>query len=215
MHTQSVADVRAMIRGITLEQTGQQIRLGNPPQLLEVDARTGKRLEDVDKKTMVLFGTVLAAGAMRQVELELAGAITRSTTRRTGRLADVASSWGWLYVPKKGGARWVTAATPPATFGAGDALVLCPKELPYATITDRNVGRAGRLKATARKGRTPKPSLQNKGFLYTTAANVAKRTVFKQFSVRFALTNDYRIRGELSWATGVIVIRPRVRRVRV
>ena len=218
MQTQSLADVRAMLRGITFDVTRQQIALGNPPTLLEVDNRTGKRVEDVEKKTVVVYGVTLAASAMREVELELAGAIARATTPRSGRLGNVSTSWQWLFVPKGGAARPVSAGTPPKAFGPGDQLVLVPKDVPYATITNRNVAHGGRLNKPGRRGREPARSRQNRGFLFWAAEGARRRASFKQFAVFVVFSQKHRVAGEVmtrTQGTGMIVIRPRLRRVKV
>jgi hypothetical protein len=218
IRTQSLADVRSMIRGITFEETNQQLRIGNPPTLLEVDARTGKRVEDVDKRTVVLYGVMLAASAMREVEMELAGAIARSTTMRSGQLGNVGGNWQWLYIPKGGAPRPTTPGNAPPFFGAGDRLVLVPKDIGYATLTNRNVARGGRLVAPiGRKGR-PAKSKQNRGYFFWAAEGVRKRIAFKQFHVRVVFSKAHMVAGELmtrTSGTGMIVISPRVRRVRI
>jgi hypothetical protein len=215
---QSLADVRSMLRGITREQTAQQIALGNPPQILEVDNRTGKRLDDAQRKTVVLFGTFLAAAAMREVEIELAGAIARATTAHSGRLGNVTASWQWLFIAKGRAPRLVSAGTPPKSFASGDQLVLIPHAVPYATLTNRNVARGGRLNATARKGSKTARAKQNRGFLFTAAEGARRRATFAQFSVRVVFSKSHMVPGEIMTRTsgsGMIVIRPRFRRVKV
>jgi len=218
MHTQSVADVQAMIRNITIEQTAQQIAIGNPPSVLEVDGRTGKRVEDADKRTVVLYGVQFADSAMRQVELELASAIDRSTTAHSGRLRNIAAAWQWLFIPKRGAPRALTAGSAPPVFGAGDQLVLMPRDVPYATLTNRNVARGGKIAAPAgRKGR-PAKSKQNRGFLFWAAEGTRRRAAFKQFSVAVVFSREHMAPGELmtrTSGTGMIVIRARTRSVPV
>lgn len=218
MQTQSLADVRAMLRGITFEVTRQQIALGNPPTLLEVDNRTGKPVEDVDKKTVVVYGVTLAASAMREVEIELAGAIARATTPHSGRLANVSTSWQWLFIPKGGAARPISSGTPPKAFGAGDQLVLMPKDVPYATITNRNVAAGGRLNKSGKASKRAARSKQNRGFLFWAAEGARKRAAFKQFAVFVVFSQKHRVAGEVmtrTQGTGMIVIRPRYRRLKV
>jgi hypothetical protein len=218
MQAQSVADIQAMIRNITGEQTAIQIALGNPPQFLEVDGRTGKRVDDVNKRTVVLYGVLFAATAMRQVELELAQAITQSTMAHSGRLGNVGASWQWIFVPKRGTARPITSGSAPPFFGAGDQLALMPRDVPYATIVNRNVARGGRIIAPiGRKGR-PAKSKQNRGFLFWAAEGTRKRAAFKQFVVKVVFSGVHMVPGEVMTrmsGTGMIVIRPRIRRVPV
>jgi hypothetical protein len=224
MQRQSLADVRSMLRGITRVDTAQQIALGNPPTVIEVDAsRNGKQIEAAERKTVVIFGSVLAASAMREVEAALAAAIANATTPHSGRLGAVSSSWQWLFIPKGRAALPVSSGTPPASFGVGDRLVLLPREVPYATLTNRNVARGGHLNVRAlagrwRKGRSPAKAKQNRGFLFWTAEAVRKHAAFKQFNVSVVFSKAHMVAGELmtrTQGTGMIVIRAKARVLRI
>jgi hypothetical protein len=218
LNTQTLADVRRAVRNITLEETAQQIRLGNPPQVVEVDGKTNKDIDAVDKKAVVLFGTVLAQVAMKLVEMELAAAIDRATTARTGRLRSVTSTWQWLYGRKGRAAQPVTSGAPLPAFAPGDWLVLVPKGVPHATMTNRNVARANKLAVAAKKGRRVAKSQQNVGFLATATAALRRKALFKQFAVVAEFTKTHMVPGELmtrTQGTGYIKIRPRFRRMKV
>ena len=215
LNGQSLSDIRAWIRDITETTTAQQIALGNPPQLLEVDNRTGKSLDTVEKKAVVTYGTALPELAMRLVEAELRAAILASTRVYSGRLSDVAASWQWRYIPKGGAARVVTSGTRLASFSPGDMLVLVPAQVPYATRVNRNVAQSGRLNRAPKKGKVQRKALQNRGFLAVATAAVRRRTELKQFRVFADFTKTHMVPGETMserQGTGVIVIRPRVRR---
>jgi hypothetical protein len=211
---QSRADLHSMLVGIAGEDTAQQIRLGNRPQLVEVDNRTNKPLDQAQRKVVVLFGTVLARAAMRMVETELRNAISRSTVARSGRLANIGASWEWRFIPRGGTARVVTSANPPTTFARGDMLVLVPVRVPYATAVNRAVANSGRLTSTRKRKGTKTTS--NMGFLAAASRAVKRRTEFKQFAVFAEFTQAHAVPGEVySHGTGVLVIRPRFRQVRV
>ena len=79
MPLQTRADLHAILVGIAKEETEQQLRLENPPQVVEVDNRTNVPLDQAERKIVVLYGVHLAAGAMRLVETELQAAINAST----------------------------------------------------------------------------------------------------------------------------------------
>jgi hypothetical protein len=216
MQTQSLADVRQMVKDITAQVTAEQMSLGNPPTLLQVDGTTGKPLEQVDKRTSVLYGTVLAGAAMREVEMDLRAAILQSTEVHSGRLADITGSWEWLYIPKGGAPRAVAAGTDLPAFAMGDQLVLVPRQVPYATITNRNVARGGSLNNMnrAHRGNVAK-SRQNRGFLFWAAQSVRRRSAFKFFRVHVVFTKAHMVPNEVmtrSSGTGMIVITPRLRR---
>ncbi len=218
LQTQSLADVRALIRNITAEETATQVRLGNPPAVIEVDDRTGKDIDDVQRKAVVIFGTQLAVAAMRAVEIELAAAIAASTVTHTGRLRATSSAWRWLFVPKGGAARPVNASGDFLTFSAGDMLLLVPQDVPYATITNRNVARSGKLQQKVRgrgHNKVARGSMQNVGFLSTATRAVKRRAEFKQFVVMTDFTRAHMVPGEVmtrTQGTGYIKIRPRFRR---
>ena len=170
---QSKADLHSMLVGITREDTKQQQDMGNPPQLVEVDGSTNKAVEAVQRKVVVLFGTVLARAAMRMVETELVSNIRRSTTARSGRLASVSSSWEWRFIPKGGSARIVTSASPPTSFSLGDKLVLVPVEVPYASAVNRAVSRGGQLRVAVKGRSCGSKATQNIGFMAATTRSVA------------------------------------------
>ena len=173
MQVQSEADLHSMLVGITREDTQQQIGLGNPPQIAEVDDRTGKPVDQAERKVVVLFGNVLARSAMcAWSRPSCAKAISRSTTTRTGRLMNIGASWEWRYIPKGGTARVVTSANPPTTLAAGDKIVLVPVNVPYATAVNRSVlGRAG-MKGRTRSGGSNMKATRESGFLAATTRAV-------------------------------------------
>jgi hypothetical protein len=218
LNAQYKADVHSALVGITREETAQQIRLDNPPQLLEVDDRTNKPVDQAERKVVVLFGTFLSRAAMQMVENALRSAIANSTNARSGRLRDVASSWEWRFIPAGGSARKVSAANPPTTLARGDRLVLVPVNVPYATAVNRSVlhGRPGVLKGRLRTGGR---GTRDSGFLAAATRDVKRRAEFKQFAIYAEFTTAHAIPGEVyaferggPKATGVITIRPRYRR---
>jgi hypothetical protein len=218
LETQSLSDVRALLRGIAITETAAQIQAGNPPQLVAVDGVTsGKSVEDAQRKVEITFGTQLAQVAMRLVEIELRTAIERSTTAHSGKLADMTGAWQWRFIAKGGTARVVSSGSPLPAFGPGDKLVLVPAQVPYATITNRNVRRGGDLQARgrARKDKRYKGALA-RGFLATATAAVRRRAEFKGFSIVAEFTKAHMVPGEVMSArqgTGVITIRAHVRKL--
>lgn len=212
IEAQSRADVEAIIRDITTRETANQIRLGNPPSVIEIDNSTTKRLAEVQKKSVVIYGTLLAGAAMRMAETELRAAILKTTNVNSGRLSSL-SNWEWRFVPKNGAARVIKSAGQLPSFGSGDKLVLVPVGIPYATMANRNVARSGQIKTRA----TKKKAAANMGFLGATARKLRTRTEFRQFAVIAEFTKAHQVPGELmtrTQGTGVITIRPRFRRAR-
>jgi hypothetical protein len=222
INAQSLEDVRTILRETTLRDTQQQINIGNPPQLAEVDGLSGKQVTQAEKRTVVIFGATLAAAAMRLVESALANAIARTTTARSGALSDITGHWQWQLVTK-GGSRRVTSANPPAALAISDRLILMPQGVPYTTNVNQavdhklvrnnqSISRAGTLvrrRKVKAKGKGPDgPG----GFLEAAAASLKSRSDFKQFLVYVAFTKRHKVPGEKSQRYGspMIVIRPRL-----
>lgn len=222
---QSLEDVRTMLRTITITETAQQIRLGNPPNLTEVDGQAAKPVTAAEKRTVVIFGATLAAAAMRLVESALAAAIAKTTTARSGGLGDITGHWQWLLITKAG-VRRVSSANPPAALTISDRLVLQPRDVPYAANVNQAVdgvlnrggktlvGTAGGLK---RRRRVKRAGAKGKGsavgFLEAATASLKSRTDFRQFAVYAAFSLTHKVPGERSKKQGspMIVIRPRRR----
>jgi hypothetical protein len=206
---QSLSDVRFMMRSIAEAQVAAQARQGNPASVTAVDGGTGRDIDAALRKVVVLFGVVLAAAAMREVESALRDAIAASTRTHSGRLADIAGSWQWLYIPKGGTARVVSPGAVLPAFNRGDQLVLTPQGVPHATLTNRNVAHSGRLNRAPKKGKEPPKSQQNRGFLFNAADKVRRRPAFAQFSVRVVFSRAHMVPGELmtrEQGTGMLVI---------
>lgn len=204
---QTIADVRAMMVGITVEEVRQQTSIGNPPQRILVDGQEGKALNRVQRKVEVYYGVKLAQAAMNAVESALLQAIKKSTDPKTGRLADL-SNWQWTLI-QGGRSRVISSANDIQTFGYRDYLVLRPK-LPYATLVSNVVAGTGKVTRKAKK--------QNVGMgILGYAAQKAKRTAaLRDFTVYASRTMEFRVAGELSnTGTGFITIRAkRARRYR-
>lgn len=220
INSQSLADVRTLIANTTIEAANDQTALGNPPSLVEVDGKTNKDVDAVDRRTEMLFGVTLPQAAMREIEVALRSAIDRATRPDTGRLHDIAGHWQWRFLPAGGGAPRVVSSTGDLVFNRGDRLVLVPIGVPHATIANRNVARSGRLNPRARvvKGRVREVArrLQNAGFLFHAAEAVRKRTAFKFFHVKVVFTRVHMVPGEVmtrKQGTGMIQLSARVRRV--
>jgi hypothetical protein len=217
LQAQSNADLHSMLVGITREDTAQQIRLGNPPHIVTVDNMTNKPLEQVERKVVVLFGSALAKAAMGMVERELRQAIGRSTYTRSGRLSNL-SNWQWRYVKNGGVTTVVTSANPPASLSQGDFLVLTPVNVRYASAANKRVAKSGRLNSVVTKfsRKFPPKSTQNMGFLAATTNALRRRSEFALLSVSVVHTQKFAVAGEVrKYGTGVIVIRPRFKQMKV
>ncbi len=228
VNTQSLEDVRTLLRETTERDTRQQVAQGNPPQFWEVDGQTGKPVEQAMKRTVVVFGAALAAAAMRLIESALEAAIRKSATARSGALADVKGRWEWKLITRTG-ERHVSSANPPVSLSIADKLILMPAGVPYATNVNQAVdgvlrrasgttageGSLKRRRRVKHAGAAAKGS--SVGFLETATASLRARSEFKQFSIYAAFTRSHKVSGERSRMQGspMIVVRPRLRITRM
>lgn len=212
---QGTADIQWMLRSISARDTGEQIRLGNPPQVVTVDDRPARAFDDAQRRVDVLFGTKLAQVAMRMIEQELRRNIERTTNKVTGRLANVGSYWRWRLITPGKGSQVVTASTELPAFTRGTVLVLEPIGVPYATRVNSLVTGSGALRSRRQRGGgirkgqfgPPKPK-QPIGYLRATAEALRSRSQFRNFSVSVVFSRQHAVPGELSrkQGTGAIVV---------
>jgi hypothetical protein len=178
--------------------TQQQIDQGNDPQLLTVDGKTNKPLEEINRNASIIFGTALAQEAMDMIERELQRNIAADLLIDTGALINM-SNWHWLFVQKGKGATIVGDPSQLPSFSRGDTLVFYPFNIPYASWAN--------MQAKALDGR--------KGFMARATAAVRKLPVFKQFAVYAMFTSAHSVPGDTyPHGTPIIVVRPRIRRTR-
>jgi len=183
---------------LTVDDTQQQIDIGNPPQIVQVDGRTDTRIEDIQRKSVVIFGSTLPKEAMALVVRELQRAIAGLDLRDTGALMDM-NNWQWVFVQKGKGAQNISSGSPPSAFTQGDQLVLSPDFVPYASWANMEAKRI----------------TGSKGFMAIATAAVRKLPVFKQFACYAMFTSKHSVAGErYPHGTPIIVIRARIRRSR-
>lgn len=195
---QSIADIQAYMHDLTVDDTQQQIDIGNPPQLVTVDGRTDKRIEDIQRSAVVIFGNTLPKEAMLLVVRELQRAIAHLDLRDTGALQDM-NNWQWVFVPKGKGAQNISSGNPPTQFVQGDQLILSPDFVPHASWANWE---ASKITGGA-------------GFMSVATRAVRRIPVFKQFACYAMYTTKHSVAGERwRYGTPIIVIRPRIRRSR-
>lgn len=208
-------DLAAMVRGLAVGETQRQVAAGNDQFTSEVDGRTARPLADARTRVVVTWGAELARRAMTVAETELRRAIGASLATRSGRLADVASSWEWVYVKRgaKGRAGQVTrnpAEIP--SFGFADLLVLRPTDaVSYAWFANYYANNGGRLEGR-RSRRDPARKPRTMGFMGATAAALRWRSEFRSFSVYAGFSQKFLPRGTRSrFGVPVLVVRLRMR----
>lgn len=198
LNEQSLADIRAYMHDLIVDDTQQQINLGNPPNISTVDGRTDKRIEDIQRQAVVIFGAALPKEAMQLVVRELQRAIISLDLKDTGALSNM-QNWQWVFIRKGQGPLNISSGSPPEQFVQGDQLVLSPDNVPYASWAN--------FRAKQING--------SKGFMALATAAVRKLPVFKQFACYTLFTSKYSVAGETyPHGTPIIVIRPRIRRSR-
>jgi len=183
---------------LTVDDTQQQIDIDNPPQIIQVDGRTDKRIADIQRNAVVTFGNTLPKEAMQLVVRELQRAIAALGLIDTGELLDM-NNWQWIFIQKGRGAQNISSGQPPTTFTQGDQLVLSPDFVPHASWANMEAKRIS----------------GSKGFMATATAAVRKLPVFRQFACYAMYTSRYSVAGDrYPHGTPIIVIRARIRRSR-
>jgi hypothetical protein len=202
-------DIRAMIINITQREVAEQIAAGNDPDITDVDGSKARRISDVNKKVVVLFGVMLPVAALGLLVQELLEAIKSTTTARTGALSS-ASSWEWSLI--RSGRKIAIPADGSISFGPRDFLVLKPR-LWYASAANKRVAAGFKsltYKATA-KGRASKRN-QGLGFMAYTARRARQLAEFAAFSVTVGSTTQFAVPGEVrKYGTQYLLVAPRRR----
>ena len=202
-------DIRQYIINLTSREVAQQIQLGNAPDITDVDGNKAKRLQDVNKKVVVLFGVQLASSALGIVMNELMAAINSTTTPVTGALSNPAS-WEWSLI--RSGRKLAVPAEGNISFGPRDFLVLKPR-LWYASAVNKRVAAGSKTltyKATTR-GKAAKRN-QGLGFMAYTARRMRQFAEFAPFSVTVGTTAQFAVPGEVrKFGTQYLIIAPRRR----
>jgi hypothetical protein len=211
IQAQSRADVRALLFQITTEEVDQQLNINNPPRMVEVDGKTNRSIQSVERKAVVVFGVQLARTAMAVVEQALFDGIRKMTTARSGTLSD-RSNWQWTLLAA-GTAKRITSPDQLDNFGvSSDRLILTPDNIPYAAIVNSYVVRSGGLSLSGRKSAQNKTGRvavkdQRLGFLAYATRTVRRRPEFRQFAVYAAFSRQGTYLG--NQGVPMIVIRPK------
>jgi len=204
-----------LMRSDTALEVANQIRLENPPTIAVIDKSRGKPLREAVRTVDITFGSAIKARALAIVEAELARAIKRGTTQRSGRLSNL-SNWRWFYsrgpMPTVGGSG--------IPLGPGDYLALRPENVPYATVVNAYVERGARitLKRKVRGGKDAHgpPKLDKFGFLEYAARRAQRHPLFAPYYVSVRYTDARPVAGEVSKRkrSAYLIITPRLGRRR-
>jgi len=198
IETTSIADVRAFMKAILAEETAQQIKLGNDPVRFTIDGRDGKKLDNIKYRASVLFGNQLTAMAMRAAEFELAAAINKYTTARTGKLSDTSGSWSWYLrkgSAKKGVLKPIDESSSPP-LGPGEYLMLLPTSVPYATLVEKVLWKSSKVKMDIK---TKKGTVSARmGYMEVAARKIRRLGLFKDFNVANGVSKRYKVGPNMS-----------------
>jgi hypothetical protein len=208
----SKEDIRKLMLSIVGNETTKQTRIGNPPQITEVDGSKYKPVSQVNKKIVVLFGVQLPGSALGQVERLLSANISSSTTANTGALADM-NNWEWRHIRN---GRQIPITGGAISFGPRDFLVLRPK-LAYASAANKRVA-SGSKSLTYNPANSKRVAKRNQklGFMAATARQARRVKDLVPFNVSVGMTMAFKVPGELRkiGGTAYLIITPRRGRYR-
>lgn len=198
-------DIQALLVSVTAEETANQEKLKNPPQMTHVDGRSNIPVSQAKKKVTVVFGDTLARSAMVLVENTLMGFIKATTTAKDNQLSNK-SNWQWLFIERGVLKPFPYDDNGNLMFTKGCHLVYKPVGVPHATVVNRAVARGSqalgfKMRASSSKKNPSKASQRKRntrlGFAGATSNALKSHPVFSSFKIKAHFTS-YKVAGELS-----------------
>ena len=208
IRNQTVADVRFLLKAITIDEVDTQQRLGNEANRFAVDGREGKSISDAKCRTEVTFGNALDQVMIRaimksvraQTRLEV-GQVIRSAPglKREDisgfRKLSRPSSWEWVIAEGKG------APAKPTNPFADNVQLSFGQSLIYRTIS-KYMGLANmfaaRIDAGWKGGKLwSKGRSGGKGFLFKSINTIKRNRLLRDYTVRVTFSRRYIAPGEI------------------
>jgi len=192
---QTEADIKYLLRHITIAETEQQIKLKNPPTRVAVDNREGKQLALVERKTEVTYGNFLDRAMLKFVERSLFSAIHTLAVNAEGKALGSKAYWEWRYVanPRK---NKYSRKLPKnlRSIRVGSYLILKPRS--------NMVGLANMFAARKDAGwpedRWLGPgSSGGRGFMSRSIDMVKRSNLLKNYTIHVVFTKRFRVKGEV------------------
>ncbi len=103
IYKQSVADVKALLQNIIIDQTQEQLSINNPANLLRTDEQT-KPIYEVRRKIQVWYGSFVSKAAMQEIEFRVAGML--NLLNQQGSIAVPNGSGPWMRAGYSGSFRY-------------------------------------------------------------------------------------------------------------
>jgi hypothetical protein len=206
--TQSLEDVRYVLRAVSIQETDKQVRLGNEPNRVVVDNREGKQLRFAQRKIEVFFGDILdqimlkslEKALMASIRFAVAGVLKNTPGLRPDQISGIRAlasgqSWEWRYSPGRGSPARKVNPYRIGAMPAGAFLVYMPTNA-YAGLANML---AARLDAGWRgysqlwqRGRSG-----GRGFAVKAVEKIRRGRLLKNYDITVAFTRRYAIPGEV------------------
>jgi hypothetical protein len=188
MTTQGLEDILHYGRFLFVTDVDRQIQLGNPPDQIIVDGRDNKPLDMMQRRAVAVFGSLNTPPLMIALMNTLAASIAKTTTPRTGKLADL-NNWQWFLNGKP-----IAGPAAVRQFGQRDVLTYAPTRVVkpgggYATVANQKV--VSTNKATVSRRISKKKRVEggpthrkfSSGFMGLTAQKMRTMTPFRTHAI--------------------------------
>lgn len=218
MNTQSIADIRWLLKAIAIQDTAIEVRKGNFPSRLIVDGRESTYLGYATRKVEVTFGDLLDMELIKAIERQVTSSVrTNAADQKDAHLGERAY-WEWAYALDRNSSATVVADV--RSIGPmlpGSFLVYRPR--------DGGVGLAN-LAATRKDAGWPQGQWYGpgrsggRGFMAKALEPLKRTRLMKNYTMRIVFTKRHKVQGELyTHGTPVIILRAKrntgYRRIRV
>jgi hypothetical protein len=207
MNKQSLADIQWMLKAITIDDTAAEIRKGNEPTRLVVDAKETTYLAFAQRKVEVTFGNFLDQLLIRLIQRQLMSAIRSYAVSPKDAALGTMANWGWAYAAKRGEAASPVNVTAVTSLPVGSYLILKP--------TSNQVGLANMFAARKDAGKAPdqwwdKGRSGGRGFMSKSLDTLKRSRLMKNYTIHVVFTKRFQTPGEkYSHGTPVVVLRAR------
>lgn len=207
IQTQSIEDVRYLLKAVTIQEAENQIRIGNEPSRVIVDHREGKPLSQVRRKTEVYFGDIFNRLMIKAVERAVTASIRYAVSNvlkdtpglKPDEMAGFreltqGGSWQWSYTKDKGSP---AVRVDPGQIGAipFNALLVYMPRSRYVALANMLAARldAGwRGQQLWEYGRSG-----GRGFMYKAVEKIRRNKLLKNYNITVSFTRKYAVPGEL------------------
>lgn len=208
MQTQSLEDVRYILRAIAIQEVDQQVRIDNQPSRLLIDNREGKFLHLAQRRVEVLFGNVLDQVAIkalhravlsevrRRVAIVLRNAPLSNELRAGFRTLAAGGTWQWFYAPTTNA---IATRVNPYTLKSlpfGSKLILMPNSqyVTLANMLDARLDAGWRGWKLWQRGRS-----RGRGFMVSAVDKIRRNRALKTLNITVTFTQRFALSNEIAY----------------